>query len=376
MPEFTRGDVTLALTLNGKKVDSVPEQGEYGVVVSCDKATGLWDYDNWSLNIKQMTNVKVKCSLDFIENFSGKIIKMAATDKDIAIDKHEATEQTPKQIDYRYIGANPNNYVCLKDNNQECSEEELYRIIGVIPTQSSADGPYEYRLKLVKYESYVGPTAEEDTNDQIKGYRWSGSSSNQGNNWEKSTLNTEILNKEYYESINDCQKYIEKAKWYLGSIAINSADVSELYGNNLYLSERSNKTCANCSGYPIYTISNIGLIYFSDFVYATSGGSLENRKICLNTSNHSQALENWNSGVEYCKANDWLQYKAKKDIWTITPESVGDTNSVYVGSTGYIGNQRAHYFIHSIYPTFYLKSSVKYLSGTGEQSNPYRITLE
>ena len=308
-----------------------------------------------------MTNVKVKCSLDFIENFSGKIIKMAATDKDIAIDEHEATEQTPKQIDYRYIGADPNNYVCLKDNNQECSEDELYRIIGVIPTQSSADGPYEYRLKLVKYKSYEGPTAQKVSYGAGKGYSYSGSS-DIISDWTKSILNTEILNKEYYESITDYQKYIEKAKWYLGVIA----NINTL---NNYAQERG-KAGANDSKNLIYYIDSIGLMYASDYGFATSGDDTINRNDCLNAKIGASAEEGWS--INNCGKFDWLY---GGNYYSILLNTVSyDSRAMMIHSNRHI-NSLGLNEVMTIKPTFYLKFSVKYLSGTGEQSNPYRITL-
>ena len=57
---------------------------------------------------------------------------------------HEATEQTTALTDYRYIGANPNNYVKFND--------ELWRIIGVFDTDDGT-GKVEKRLKIIRNES-------------------------------------------------------------------------------------------------------------------------------------------------------------------------------------------------------------------------------
>ena len=61
---------------------------------------------------------------------------------------HEKTTTTPSLIDYRFVGTNPNNYICLAENG-ECSTSSLYRIVGVIPTQTTSNGNYENRVKLV-----------------------------------------------------------------------------------------------------------------------------------------------------------------------------------------------------------------------------------
>ena len=68
---------------------------------------------------------------------------------------HEATEQTPALTDYRYTGKDPNNYVYFGCEGTECTEDNLYRIIGVIPTQSTVDGEFENRVKLIKADYYT-----------------------------------------------------------------------------------------------------------------------------------------------------------------------------------------------------------------------------
>ena len=57
---------------------------------------------------------------------------------------HEATEQLKATTDYRYIGANPNNYVKFND--------ELWRIIGVFDVDDGT-GKIEKRMKIIRNES-------------------------------------------------------------------------------------------------------------------------------------------------------------------------------------------------------------------------------
>src|SRR5699024_10361697 len=57
---------------------------------------------------------------------------------------HPETEQTEALTDYRYIGADPNNYV--EFNN------EIWRIIGVF-TVDDGTGKMEERLKIIRNES-------------------------------------------------------------------------------------------------------------------------------------------------------------------------------------------------------------------------------
>ena len=57
---------------------------------------------------------------------------------------HEETEQLWTKTDYRYIGANPNNYVKFND--------ELWRIIGVFGVDDGT-GKIEKRMKIIRNES-------------------------------------------------------------------------------------------------------------------------------------------------------------------------------------------------------------------------------
>ncbi len=250
------------------------------------------------------------------------------------------TNQTNAQTDYRYVGANPNNYVCLEENG-ECTDEELYRIIGVIPTQSTKDGNYESRVKLISNTSYGS-------------YPWSGSADVQSSDWTKSTVNTEILNTEYWGKISAYQQYIDPAKWYLGYVYWNSTYLSD------YNSERENT----------FTIANMGIIYASDYGFATGGNDLQSRNACLKY-NHIH----WNGDYSYCNQNNWLYSKVEKKallarngdsiIWNTGPEYEGDYCSGLCTSQAYTKLE--------VYPSFYLKTGVKYLSGTGAKNDPIKV---
>ena len=88
---------------------------------------------------------------------------------------HPETEQTGALTDYRYIGANPNNYVKFND--------ELCRIIGVFSVDDGT-GKVEERLKIIRDES-------------IGNYSWDNKSSGTGsstssygsNEWTDARLN-------------------------------------------------------------------------------------------------------------------------------------------------------------------------------------------
>ncbi len=49
-----------------KKLKIIRVVEKYKVIVSCDHGTnGSWDYDSWSLNIRNLNNKKIKCQIDF-----------------------------------------------------------------------------------------------------------------------------------------------------------------------------------------------------------------------------------------------------------------------------------------------------------------------
>ena len=48
-------DILYAVTIDGKKVDSFPEHGNYNVNVKCDNATGKWNYTKWIVDVTEIT---------------------------------------------------------------------------------------------------------------------------------------------------------------------------------------------------------------------------------------------------------------------------------------------------------------------------------
>ena len=172
------------------------------------------------------------------QTFSDYIVNQAKKDSAIEEFNHEATEQTPALTDYRYVGADPKNYVYFGCEGNSCTDDNLYRIIGVITTQSREDSEYENRVKLIKATNWEGETAESSAITKTgKGYRWNTSISNA---WESSSLKG-ILNGEYYNSLGDSQKYISPSKWYLGAPTYLGSETYTPYTpEQLYILERSN----------------------------------------------------------------------------------------------------------------------------------------
>ena len=287
----------------------------------------------------------------------------------------------------RYEGADPNNYICL-DSNKEgaCSSSSLlFRIIGLFDEDTSSDGTTsagtKKLLKILDTNNYGGTS----------GKYWSGSSSNKSNNWSKSTLNTE-LNGTYLSTLlatsgvnGKLSSAIVNAKWHLGGA--NNTSSSNYYSQkitteNWYKAERSpyatSGTLQNLySGNPEYVFAKVGLMYPSDYGYATVGGSTTSKANC-----RAKELYNWDSSsYSDCKNNDWvyksqsISWGSNKDEWYISPLAPYSDYASCFNSTGYIGAPYSVYnFQFAVRPTFYLDSSIlKIVGGTGTFTDPYHI---
>ena len=197
------------------------------------------------------------------------------------------------------------------------------------------------------FEYYKG------TLDTIPYYYWSGSSNNRDNNWNKSTLNTQILNNMYLDLLgNSWENLISKVTWKVGGI---TAEQKNTMPKNVYDYEVGNNS--NNTTYS----TKIGLMYVSDYGYASS------------PENWNLTLDNYN--IAENRNSNWLFMGAQE--WTITRNSnqsgVNDL-AFFIRETGNIDNVNMSFNLNlAVRPTFYLNSDVTYVSGTGTQTDPYRI---
>ena len=285
---------------------------------------------------------------------------------------------------YRYEGADPNNYICL-DSNKEgaCSNSSLlFRIIGLFDEEYSTDGTTsagtKKLLKILDTNNYGGTS----------GKYWSGSSSNQTSNWSKSTLNTE-LNGTYLSTLlatsgvnSKLSSGIINAKWHLGGA--NNTSGSNYYREtitteNYYKAERSpyatSGTLQNLhSGNPEYVFAKVGLMYPSDYGYASVGGTTTSKENC-----RAQALYDWASYSD-CKNNDWvyksqsISWGSNKSEWLISPDASRSDSASILVSNGWVYANYVYNGQFAVRPTFYLDSSIlKIVGGLGTKDNAYRI---
>ena len=151
---------------------------------------------------------------------------------------------------------------------------------------------------------------------------------------------------------------IGDAKWYLGGTADYDSSSNGL-ASHFYKYERGTTVY---SGRSTNWTGKVGLIYPSDYGYATSGNSSTTRATCL-----AKELYNWD-GASACYQNDWL-FKSSY-MWSLSPRSSDGYIVFGVRSGGYVRNYVAS-FTYGVWPVVYLKSTIKVTTGTGSSDSPF-----
>ncbi len=297
----------------------------------------------------------------------------------------------------RYIGKNPNNYVSF--------DGDIWRIIGVMKNIDDGTGNKEDRVKIIRSTS-------------IGAYSWDTSISriNNGygvNEWSQADL-MKLLNPGYesqtvggslywnnqsgtcYNNIKNqktscgftrsgikdkLKNMIGNAVWNTGASTTNGQIASKWYTEER--GTRNGKICTSgtsCTDTVSRTLTwtgKIGLMYPSDYGYATSGSSTTARATCLNTTLNSWAS---NSSNRECYYNDWL-YENGIEQWTLSPYtdsiraySVFSVDSTgYVNSSGIVGQSYAANGL-GVRPVGFLLSNTLFQSGDGSSGNPFILS--
>ena len=286
--------------------------------------------------------------------------------------------EIPAVTDYRYYGANPNNYICLDmEGGSTCPDKHLYRIIGSIYEEKENTN----RLKVIKATPLTDGTTNEFSWDDTSigdysniwatitsgnysnsltsgstlmqllnsGAWWNGTS---GSYYNRSTTATNV-NFTNYKLSDKAKSYITISRYYLGGYNSDLPLTNEMYGYERGTNRYDNNR-------PLYWDGYVGLMYSSDYGYAAG-------KSCVDGTN----LINYDSS---CKSKDWLN-NAGVNQWLMSPNS-GDPEGVL--RVNYLG--RAHYYVSCNYafsarPVFYLNSSASITDGEGTSASPYILSL-
>lgn len=256
---------------------------------------------------------------------------------------------------------------CIKQHS--AGESVLYRIIGVMNNVKSSDGSSQAKAKLVLNDSfgqYSYDIMNQDSNnwnetqlkDNLNG-DFLNNNLNENKSWSYGS-NTNIFD---YHNVFDSESIdlVDTVEWNIGAAeyGLSSFDL-------FYQAERSDTHSYNHNSTPTTWTGKIGLIYPSDFIGSHAGTETVSRSSCLtNTS--------WQS-VDDCKIS-WMNFSNYYTSLTMTPYK-GSGSSHYdvdcssgtcrFGTSNSTGN---------IYPSLYLKSNVKVLSGVGSITDPYKLGI-
>ena len=261
------------------------------------------------------------------------------------IDQTSTGNQTYATTEYRYQGANPNNYITFN------GETGVWRIIGVFEVQTPNGNGYmkEYKIKLVRNK--IGKSA------------WSSNSTINYSDWTTSTLMTTLNSGEYYNRTgtyasngltSEAKNQISSTKWYLGNVVwSNGPGVGTT--DEMYNQERSTSVH---SGNSQTWDGKVALIYPSDYMYGSSE--------CYNNGTSG------NNFAGTCMSTDWI-IDTDNWFWTLSPCSFRSNVSMRVYGSGIVSFDTSSNANGNLRPSVYLSSSVKYVSGNGSASNPFVI---
>ena len=241
-----------------------------------------------------------------------------------AIDENgELTTSDENTVEYRYIGANPNNYVLL--------DGELWRIVNFI---NGKFGNINVE-KLVKYES-------------VENLAWD---TNGKNNFENSSLFSQMPSSDYW---NDDIR--------VTGLGNNYTSIGTAF---------TFKNAENLEEINIYDYDNkYELITPTDYGFASGCGTTTSRSQCL-----SQPLASWNNPTySDCINNNWLNFNGS--YWTLTKNS-DTTDSVFIKNTDGSISSSLVTENHNIYPVLSILNAyyATIESGNGTINNPYKIVF-
>ena len=390
---LSKNDLVVTLTKNGTEINlsnSIFPSANNEVLTSLSIKANTTDTYKLTVTYKETDKDQ---SADMKKTFSG-IIEGSLKECTLAgyVSELATTDTTNLAVDdygnTRYIGKDPNNYVSF--------DGDIWRIIGVMKDVDDGTGNKSDRVKLIRSESigdYSWDTSESSVNGGYGVNEWSGADLmkllNPG--YESETVGGSLYwnnqSGKCYSSSNNGTTSCnftstgikEKLKNMLGNAVWNtgaSTTISQI-ASKWYTEERGTRNGKICTSgnYCNDTVKRtttwtgkVGLMYPSDYGYATSGGSTTDRATCLN-----KELYNWDgSSVSDCKNNDWLFNNSYQ--WTISPYAPSSrASSVFsVYSSGYVTNDGARNY-HGVRPVGYLLSNTSIQSGDGSSGNPFTL---
>ncbi len=373
---------TVTKTLNNAKSSFNLTTGYLNAKESKTYTLRLWLDENVDMNTKGVQNAKFSSKVVVTTSYTEEIPKSASetittlvsgankSSTDVYTVPNKTSDSCTYTLAYdgttdnnlRYVGANPCNYVTFN------GEKAGWRIIGILNTSEGQ------RMKLIRTNS-LGNLSWDYT-----------STGSYSNDWTTGTLQT-LLNSGAYYNRTTGQYYnnsttattldftsnglteatknqIDTITWKLGGTASYSSSSNGL-ASHWYTYERGTTVY---TGRPTEWQGKVGLMYPSDYGYATSGGSTSTRTSCL-----AKELYNLDSSsYSDCKNNDWL-FDSSTAQWTLAPYSSNSNDVFRVYNSGSVLNDGA-YAQNAVRPSVYLISKTSILGGEGTLENPYELS--
>ena len=252
---------------------------------------------------------------------------------------------------------NVKNFVCFGSDASTCPTENLYRIIGIFNNQ----------VKLVKWDyakssllgtdgdfsqeySYYFSGRQGESPSSNSSYYWNGSGTN---TWSESDLNKINLNTNFVNNIGTTwANKIATTTWKVGEGT--SANIYSSVPKTAYQYEVGSS--ASSTTYD----AKIGLMYVSDYYYAASPSSW--------------TLMGYNSDAtkdyRFSKGENWL-YGGGWD-WTISRNADNSYSAFRVNHDSNVYDLSVDHD-YGVRPSFSLESSITYVSGSGNASDPIVI---
>ncbi len=300
-------------------------------------------------------------------------------------------------LSYRYIGGNAivKNYVCLDGTTTSgaCNSDDLYRIIGLFKNSND-----QYEIKLIKAtlatvvelgdqnakisdedltpSAYFSDTSYYWNNTDKEHVDFNDKNSNTNTNmWQYSNLNKVNLNNFYYKYITNKVSFLKdnitNHTWITGGYADSDLDAKATYdeelgtgrikeNDNVCYTQGNIATPRLCTKEDIEYTDHIGLMYISDYMYATLPEKWI--KTALNYKDQDVSINNW----MFIGKNEWsisrLSYNG------IYARDIRSNASAFYGTN-------VVYNLNVVRPVFYISFDVKLKEGNGSKENPFRLNF-
>ena len=359
---------TTALYVDNTRVDKLDNTKKYNLVSYTCSDDAKVSYDTKTNDLTINTYNQTKCSLYFEEYsqtladlcqsqtlsncLKGNYIQAGLT----KVEQSATGNQNYDTTEYRYQGKTPNNYITFN------GETGVWRIIGVFEVETPrSNGTYKKENKVKLVRESIGTSEWNEVNSAIN-----------FNDWTTATLMTTLNSGDYYNRTgtyasngltDNAKNQISTTKWYLGNV-VGTDRVGYGTTKEIYTQERSES---------VWDENNqtwdgeVGLIYSSDYMYASSSCYNDNTMKGYNASNSSEDYRN-----EKCISTNWLYTGSM--YWTVSPSSGSSNDAIYVDSSGHVNS---YYFVGyssgGLHPSTYLDTSINYVGGSGTIEDPFTI---